>query len=373
MQMPQPEGIFLDSVVSEPDKWVTYESHDAYSTFIQQHSLLDKCIALWRFLKGGSLLAVKWLISYEMIAEQVRSGRTYQDSVDFVKYTMRHALKKIIKQHYTSQCTADFGIHQTLQKDGICVLSLDNHCFHQVMALAQPLFNDLREQRAKTAQKNQQRDFSASRGKAFSTKDNALYQRIENILTDQGIIDACSRYMGYRTKLVDINPQINDETDGFWHKIFTDTSVSVPKTAYFHRDVSGGDLKLILYLSDVAMENGPFSFVVGTHQIRYSSWATWVAKANDQAGLSGCDRYRSSMLFCIAENLAKKSILWKRFTRFVSNFYKTVTIGVENFCATREHGAVRSKGGTPWRDGDEGGENGINLCDWHALCLSLFA
>ncbi len=93
--------------------------------------------------------------------------------------------------------------------------------------------------------------------------------------------------MGREVSLVDVNPQLNDDSDDFWKKLFSDMDIEHPPTAYFHRDASGGDLKVIFYLSDVGLENGPFNFVLGSHSMRLSRLDDYICEANDSNGFAG--------------------------------------------------------------------------------------
>ncbi len=87
--------------------------------------------------------------------------------------------------------------------------------------------------------------------------------------------------------MVDINPQINDHSDDFWRHTFPDLNTELPSTAYYHRDASGGDVKVIIYLSDVTAENGPFSYILGSHLQRPRGINNLIAEVNDTSGFSG--------------------------------------------------------------------------------------
>jgi hypothetical protein len=147
-------------------------------------------------------------------------------------------------------------------------------------------FDILEERRRHTA--SGERSFEESRGSVDSREHGvALYNEINSILQRSGILDAASLYLGRQARLIDVNPQINDSSDSFWRNIFPDmTNFALPKTAYFHRDASGGDLKAIFYMSDVGAQNGPFSYVVGSNKLSMSRVDDLIAEANDHNGLS---------------------------------------------------------------------------------------
>ena len=106
---------------------------------------------------------------------------------------------------------------------------------------------------------------------------------------DAGIIDTASAYLGRQVKLIDVNPQINDPSDDFWKKEFPDIKGDLPSCAYFHRDASGGDIKVIIYMSDVGHENGAFGYVLGSHMMPLKKSYDHVSEANDSNGLAATD------------------------------------------------------------------------------------
>jgi ectoine hydroxylase-related dioxygenase (phytanoyl-CoA dioxygenase family) len=115
-----------------------------------------------------------------------------------------------------------------------------------------------------------------------------LFDAAQALLEEAGVIAAASEYLGRRARVIDVNPQINDRTDSFWRDIFPDQldGKKLPKTAYFHRDASGGDLKAIIYMVPVTERNGPFGYVVGSHRLDMSALDNFICEANDHNGLS---------------------------------------------------------------------------------------
>ena len=127
-----------------------------------------------------------------------------------------------------------------------------------------------------------------------------MFDAVEHLLTETGILLAASKYLKRDASLVDINPQINDITDNFWINIFTDLkNMILPKAAYFHRDASGGDLKAIIYMTDVNDSNGPFTYSIGSQNMSISRFDDYTCETNDSSGFSGTSlssREKFSML-----------------------------------------------------------------------------
>ena len=110
---------------------------------------------------------------------------------------------------------------------------------------------------------------------------------MEATLTRSGILDGVSAYIGRPASLIDVNPQINDQSDDFWRRIFPDQPVAERPVAYMHRDATGGDIKAILYMSDVKPENGPFSYAIGSQKVYSGRLGDWIEQTNDQSSFSG--------------------------------------------------------------------------------------
>ncbi len=150
------------------------------------------------------------------------------------------------------------------------------------------------------------RDFAESRASALRTENADLFACVEQMLTQSGVLDGCSAYLGHSAKLVDVNPQINDSSDDFWQRVFPDLPSSPLPTAYLHRDASGGDIKAILYLSDVGPDNGPFSYALGSHRVPRTRLTDWIEETNDQSGASGTARADRQSFIALPAKLQRK-------------------------------------------------------------------
>lgn len=106
--------------------------------------------------------------------------------------------------------------------------------------------------------------------------------------------------------LVDVNPQVNDSSDGFWRNTFPDLNLNHPETAYFHRDASGGDRKVIFYLSDVKEDNSPFSYAVVSHKMGFKRIDDYICEANDSNGLAATKKSSREMFASSPKRLRQK-------------------------------------------------------------------
>jgi hypothetical protein len=143
---------------------------------------------------------------------------------------------------------------------------------------------------------------TVSRGEA-----DALFRAIEAAFVESGVMEIASQYLGRPVRIVDVTPQINDASDSFWRDIFPDVAhEGIPRTAYCHRDASGGDLKAIIYCTDVGPKGGPFTYAAGSHRFKLSRIEDFVCEVNDSNGLAATDRASRSRFMGLPRALRQK-------------------------------------------------------------------
>lgn len=260
---------------------VDYENHPAYAGYVSNAAAGVRLQAAAAFAKAFVPLLFKRLIRYEMIPHDIRQ----QGGLAFARSALRNMFRLDQK---IPNGAVDNDLFRQLKANGVGVVSTPAPRFERLERIAQAHFDGLVRRRGNAG--NTSRAFEDSRGTASRAGDSALYADIERLFVEAGVMDAASAYLGRRAKLVDVNPQINDRSDGFWRDIFPDIqSGKVARAAYYHRDASGGDLKAIIYMSDVLSEaNGAFSYVVGSNHAAARRLDDLISEANDH-GLSATD------------------------------------------------------------------------------------
>ncbi len=272
-----------DISIMDPDtKWaqnrIEYPEHAAYKALVESVSLWGKCFATLVFTVKFSLLLLKRIISYERIPKHIRDAVTVKERCQFLWAAVRNMFN--IRKP-SSALFSDPIVLESLEKNGCCVVQLDEASLGLLDAQSGPYFRELRKQRSMND--DGERTFDESRFELSGIgSGRGLFEICEDMLSKSGILGAVSMYLGQRAGLVGLSPQINDKKDSFWRNIFLDLKLSEnPKTAYFHRDASGGDIKAIIYLTDVFESNGPFSYVVGSHKLEISRFDNLICEAND--------------------------------------------------------------------------------------------
>ncbi|MDA7844241.1 hypothetical protein N9A69_01495 [Gammaproteobacteria bacterium] len=282
---------------SKPD----YLKHQAYADFIKSASFFQKIASLLLFIKSSLLLILKRVTQYERINYDLRKPK----SISALFMLLNKLILNIFRlDSLNLKPHSETEISQILEKYGCCVLTLDDHSFSIIEEASTQDFNKLSSKRQDSVSA-EQREFNESR--AVSSFDSKLYKTINQVWSDMGITKAVSKHLNKRSRLIDVNPQINDKSDSFWNNIFPDMGVKeLPLSAYFHRDASGGDLKAILYMSNVGDLNGPFSYVLGSHKIQTSKIDDFIMEANDNNGLSSTESIKRKLFSALPAKLQQK-------------------------------------------------------------------
>lgn len=281
---------------------VDYSRHEAYADLVRQASFGRRAATLAAYTRQFLLLAAKRALRYEMIPTEYRQGRALKDRLGFAAAAAKNALNpnRLRRSRGAPVNEIDAG----LETGGVAVVVMPPKRLEELQALAAPFFERLQQRRGNGANR---REFDESRSTTGRRTAPDLYALIETIFAESGIAAAASRYVGRRVQLVDVNPQINDASDSFWRDIFEDLGERpLPRTAYCHRDASGGDLKVIIYCSEVGPRNGPFAYAVGSNRMAISAVDNLLCEANDHNGFSLTDPKSRARFAALPAKLRQK-------------------------------------------------------------------
>jgi hypothetical protein len=109
------------------------------------------------------------------------------------------------------------------------------------------------------------------------------YMAVKRAVEKDGILDVASAYLGkpmefYYAALDHAHPAQS------WYKdCYSDKGIPTTRTAYMHFDADAGMLKAMLYLVDVGPEDGPFSYVRGSHNWHRSPFISALQNGFDAA------------------------------------------------------------------------------------------
>lgn len=262
----------LSGASSWGDFRIDYATHPAYRPLLR-----FRPVTLLKFALSSVKLLAKRLINYESIPFDLRRGpKTRFAAAGLFNLLHGGSFGSILKRAYGGP----------LGNTGCIVVGLSPEDTKNLHSVAAASFANLERRRA--APVTGVREFEESRSTASRARAQALFDLIEALFDKSGIMSIASAYLGRAARLIDVNPQINDPSDSYWRNIFPDMKPnSLPRTAYCHRDASGGDLKAIIYVSDVGPTNGPFAYAVGSNRVHLSRIDDFICEANDMNGFAG--------------------------------------------------------------------------------------
>lgn len=280
---------------------VDYAKHPAYATLVAEVGLIARVAALAKWTPKFALLLAKRIIRYEMIPGELRNGRALYRRLGFAKQAAVNATR-IDKLSSAPEVVSP--VRDQLNTQGVAVVVMPPERINELNVIASRHFAVLEAKRGAGANR---REFGESRATADRDGSPELFALIERIFAESGMSAAVDAYIGRRARLIDVNPQINDPSDSFWRDIFEDIGERpLPPAAYCHRDASGGDIKVIIYCSEVDGCRGPFTYAVGSNAITISAVDNLLCEANDHNGLSATELESRRIFAALPAKLRQK-------------------------------------------------------------------
>jgi hypothetical protein len=191
-----------------------------------------------------------------------------------------------------------------IERDGIVAVRLPATKVAEMAERLQPYFTALEQRLASKSPDD--RKFDETRLWIDPDKDPGIYAWFNEAMRSIGIVEAASAYLRRPVAVAHIVPQINDPSDNFWANHFVDAGVEDSVCDYCHVDATYNLLKMIIYVNEVTRENGPFSYVKGSHRAARGFWDGMIRRANDYAGLSWTKRQHRELFFALPRALQRK-------------------------------------------------------------------
>lgn len=147
------------------------------------------------------------------------------------------------------------------ERDGFAAWHFSKKDIDQLKSLAKPLEEELRTKMLKDSR------VLCNMSVSFS---HPLVTFLKELLKREHIYELVESIQGGRPmalNYVSISFAHPKET---WWNCYSDDGMSPTKTAYMHYDEDPANQKMLIYLSEVKPENGPFHFVKGSHRWKRS-------------------------------------------------------------------------------------------------------
>ena len=197
-------------------------------------------------------------------------------------------------------------LHDRLSRDGAVAIRLDDDEIAELRARIRPSIEEARRRKAEIPARD--RVFKHMVFVVSVKTHPEFIESLRGVIERHGVIEAASSYLGAHVNMRDaVKLQITDPDDHPWHDHFGDAGLRDPATTYMHIDSGPRLLKGMLYFNEVTRENGPFSYVLGTNNMRMGRFEYMVRKANDHSGLDRCDPRMRQLFSALPKFMQLKS------------------------------------------------------------------
>src|SRR4051794_28304611 len=288
---------------------IDYRTHKAYGKALSKPRLGERLRALEQFAFGMMLIAGRRLADYEHLPRPKDKQRKLRWILTHLPTYIRLVLSQrwrrlVAGQSHAPKTAAGQELLNGIERDGIVAVRLPAAKVAEMAEKLQPYFTALEQRLA--GKSPDDRKFDETRLWIDPDQDPAIYAWFNEAMRSVGIVEAASAYLRRPVAVAHIVPQINDPSDNFWANHFVDAGVEDSVCDYCHVDATYNLLKMIIYVNEVTQENGPFSYVKGSHRAARGFWDGMIRRANDYAGLSWTKRQYRELFFALPRPLQRK-------------------------------------------------------------------
>ena len=288
---------------------IDYRTHKAYGQVLAKPSLSQRLNALKHFAFGMMLIASRRLADYEHLPrptdKQQKIRWMLRHSPTYLRLMVSQRLRRLFAGNsYAPKTAAAQELLNGVERDGIVAVRLPAAKVAEMADRLQPYFKALEQRLA--SKPPSERKFDETRLWIDPEGDPGIYRWFNETMRSAGVVEAASAYLKRPVEVAHIVPQINDPSDNFWANHFVDAGVEDSVCDYCHVDATYNLLKMIVYLNEVTEENGPFSYVKGSHRAAKGFWDGMIRRANDYAGLSWTKRPYRELFHALPRPLQRK-------------------------------------------------------------------
>lgn len=137
-------------------------------------------------------------------------------------------------------------------------------------------------------------------------KSPEFHKAVMSLVEELHLISRAEHYRGYPLHLTHLVVQVGDPEDSDWRDHFIDIGMKDPPTAYFHIDGSIGNMKVLIYLTEVGEENGPIGYIFGSNHLP-GIIENAIRYGNDKPRLDNCRPEQRKLFAALPRILQKKS------------------------------------------------------------------
>ena len=176
---------------------------------------------------------------------------------------------------------------EALIEHGVTQVRLPDALMDPVQAAAQPVIQSIQDRIAETRAAGKAIRFKTVEQVLSPETHGELWKAVDRFLREMAIYDTVTAF--FRAKSARINGLalfVNPASQEWANRLFKDVQLEPPPTTGFHIDSNGKCfVKVVLYLSDVGEEQGPFGLVRGSHRWAEGSEERIFRRAFDKSDL----------------------------------------------------------------------------------------
>jgi hypothetical protein len=162
---------------------------------------------------------------------------------------------------------ASSALARELAADGCAKRQLEPSQLEDLQRRADPLIGAIRERLAELRAASEPISFRACQEMVGPDRNEALWTLAAQVMRDAGIEQASCDYFDCRAaKLKTAAVMVNQPGQSWCADLFRSAELETPATVGFHVDsTTYPTVKVVLYLSDVGPDEGPFGAIPGSH------------------------------------------------------------------------------------------------------------
>jgi hypothetical protein len=277
---------------------IDYAAHPAYAEWVRSATLRGRMRALRTFARGMATALARWAVDAEHLPKPpdgVGRARWFASQWRPIGRAVARGWRfRAFPRAARGPTHEGRACADALGAEGMMLLKLSNEERTIMARFLAPHFDRLEERLARIPEGA--RHFDDNRYWVAPAADPALYAWFEEMLEARGMLSGSSAHLRRPVRVAHLVPQINRPENDFWSARFGDIGLPDSRCNYCHVDTAHNTTKMIVYISEVGPENGPFSYVAGSHRTRRDFWDRMIRRAVDHSGIGASDP-RSRALF----------------------------------------------------------------------------
>ena len=194
-------------------------------------------------------------------------------------------------------------------RDGYAAVQLQAATLDPIEQQAAPLFAAIASQIEEVRAAGERIQYKTVHAGIGPQANAELWAAIERAMRDCGAFDVTAAYFGAPKVTVRSAGLLWNQPNQDWAtRLYRDLEVEAPPTAGFHIDSNGKCfVKVVLYLTDVGPEQGPFGMVPGSHRWAEGSEERIWRRAFDKSELVVRSAKKRRMFLSLPEEMQVKA------------------------------------------------------------------